>query len=218
MILVPIKNLEGAKQRLSPVLGAEERRALAAAMMEDVLETLASWKSRPPVALVTSDSHAISLAHRYGFEIIPEPGNRSETDAIAGATDIVVERGWKATLVIPADIPLIEAAELRSIVEAAPETGSVLVPSADGRGSNAVLRRPAALFPLRFGNDSFLPHRRAAEATGMPVVVLQLPGIALDVDQPADLAELLARGGERRSQQLLRAWNVAERMPAARIA
>lgn len=216
MILVPIKNLEGAKQRLSPVLEAEERRALAAAMMEDVLETLASWSARPPVAVVTSDAQATALAHRYGFEIIPEPENRSETDAIALATRFVAERGW--TLVIPADIPLIEAAELQSIVDAAPETGSVLVPSADGRGSNAVLRRPAALFPLRFGDDSFAPHRRAAEATGTPVVVLELPGIGLDVDRPGDLTELLARGGDRRSQRLLRAWNVAERMAAARIA
>lgn len=218
MILVPIKNLEGAKQRLSPVLATEERRALAAAMMEDVLQTLASWHARPPVTVVTSDAQATALAHRYGFEIIPEPENRSETDAIDQATRVVAERGWPATLVIPADIPLVEAAELQSIVDAAPETGSVLVPSADGRGSNAVLRRPAALFPLRFGNDSFLPHRLAAEATGTPVVVLELPGIALDVDRPADLVELLARGGDRRSQRLLRAWNVAERMAAARIA
>ena len=218
MIIVPIKNLEGAKQRLSPVLEAEERRALAAAMMEDVLETLASWSTRPAVAVVTSDAHASALAHRYCFEIIPEADNRSETDAIALATRVVAERGWAATLVIPADVPLVEAAELESIVDAAPETGSVLVPSADGRGSNAVLRRPAALFPLRFGDDSFAPHRRAAQATGTPVVVLELPGIALDVDRPADLAELLARGGDRRSPRLLRAWNVAERMAAARIA
>lgn len=218
MILVPIKNLEGAKQRLSPVLEADERRALAVAMMGDVLETLASWPARPPVAVVTSDGQAIALAHRYGFEIIPEPDNRSETDAIALATRVVAERGWTATLVIPADVPLVEAAELQSIVDAAPETGSVLVPSADGRGSNAVLRRPAALFPLRFGDDSFVPHRLAAQATGAPLVVLELPGIALDVDRPTDLAELLARGGDRRSQQLLRAWNVAGRMTAARIA
>jgi len=218
MILVPIKNLEGAKQRLSPVLDANQRRTLAEAMMEDVLETLASWDARPPVAVVTSDAHAMALAHRRRFQIIPEPDNRSETDAIALATHVVVERGWTATLVIPADIPLVEAAELQSIVDAAPKTGSVLVPSADGRGSNAVLRRPAALFPLRFGDDSFVPHRRAAQATGTAVVVLQLPGIALDVDRPADLAELLGRGGDRRSQRLLRAWNVAERMAAARIA
>ncbi|MCI0355217.1 MAG: 2-phospho-L-lactate guanylyltransferase [Acidobacteria bacterium] len=218
MILVPIKNLEGAKQRLSPVLGVEERRALAAAMMEDVLETLASWGGRPPVAVVTSDAKAMDWAHSYGFEIIAEPETRSETDAIDLATRVVVERGCKSTLVIPADIPLITVHELQTIVTAAPNEGTVLVPAADGRGTNAVLRRPAALFPLRFGNDSFLPHRRCAEDTGKAVVVLELPGVALDVDRPADLAELLARAGDRRSQRLLRAWSIAERLEAARIA
>ena len=218
MILVPIKNLEGAKQRLSPVLDAEERQALAQAMMDDVLGTLASWDARPPVAIVTNDSQATALANRYGFEIITDPDNRGETDAIDLATLAVVERGWAATLVIPADIPLIEAEELQRIVAAAPKEGTVLVPAADGRGTNAVLRRPAALFPLRFGNDSFAPHRRTAEARGKPVVVLDLPGIALDVDRPADLAELLARRGDCRSQQLLRAWNIGERLEAARIA
>jgi 2-phospho-L-lactate guanylyltransferase (CobY/MobA/RfbA family) len=74
------------------------------------------------------------------------------------------------------------------------------------------------LFPLRFGNDSFLPHRRAAEDSGKPVVILELPGIALDVDRPEDLDELLSRCGNRRSQRLLRQWNIAERRKAERIA
>ncbi|MGH6631029.1 MAG: 2-phospho-L-lactate guanylyltransferase, partial [Burkholderiales bacterium] len=201
-----------------PVLDAEERRALAEAMMEDVLKTLASWGVRPPVAIVTNDSQATALARRYGFDIIADPDNRGETDAIAMATGVAVERGWTSTLVIPADIPLITAEELQSIVAAAPHQGTVLVPAADGRGTNAVLRRPAALFPLRFGNDSFLPHRRAAEATGKPLLVLDLAGIALDIDRLADLAELVARGGDRRSQRLLRAWNIGQRLAEVRIA
>jgi 2-phospho-L-lactate guanylyltransferase (CobY/MobA/RfbA family) len=62
--------------------------------------------------------------------------------------------------------------------------------------------------PLRFGNDSFLPHLTAAKATGLPCVVLNLPGIALDVDRPEDLQELAAAGGEHRSQKLVRSWNL----------
>jgi len=64
------------------------------------------------------------------------------------------------------------------------------------------------LFPLRFGNDSFLPHLAAAKATGLPCVVLNLAGIALDIDRPEDLQELAAVGGERRSQTLVRSWNL----------
>ena len=75
-------------------------------------------------------------------------------------------------------------------MDAAPPEGSVLVPAADGRGTNAAFRRPAGLFPLRFGNDSFKPHLEAARATEKPCIVLSLPGIALDVDNPEDLRQL----------------------------
>jgi 2-phospho-L-lactate guanylyltransferase len=70
-----------------------------------------------------------------------------------------------------------------------------------------VLRRPAALFPLRFGNDSFRPHLAAAQATGKPCVVLPLPGIAVDVDNPADLKQLAGLPGETRAQRLARQWD-----------
>jgi 2-phospho-L-lactate guanylyltransferase len=100
--------------------------------------------------------------------------------------------------------------ELAAIVQAAPQRGSVLVPAADGRGTNAAYRRPASLFPLRFGNDSFQPHLQAARATGFPCAVLSLPGIALDIDNPFDLQELAAADGERRSQKLARQWDLRE--------
>jgi 2-phospho-L-lactate/phosphoenolpyruvate guanylyltransferase len=112
--------------------------------------------------------------------------------------------------VIPADIPLIQAWELQAVLDAAPEIGSVLVPAGDGRGTNAVLRRPAALFPLRFGNDSFKPHLAAAQATGESCVVLSLPGIAVDVDNPADLKQLVELPGETRAQLLARRWNFTD--------
>jgi 2-phospho-L-lactate guanylyltransferase len=132
------------------------------------------------------------------------------------ATRVCVERGATYTLVLPGDIPLITVDEVEAIFTAASENiGTVLAPSASGRGSNAVLRCPADLFPLRFGNDSFPPHLAAARATGHPVTVLPLPGIGLDVDDPADLVTLLMTEGETRAQRLLRQWNVARRLLAA---
>ncbi len=218
MILVPVKNLEDAKQRLSPVLNAAERRELAQAMLEDVLAALAQWRKRPPVTVVTSDVHARRRAQELGFGIIGDHENSGETDAIAMATRSVESSGAQWTLVVPADVPLVQAHEFERILHAAPAEGTVLVPAADGRGTNAALRRPAALFPLRFGDDSFLPHRRAAEATGRAVVVLELPGLALDVDRPADLLALLEAKNTCRAQHLLRSWNLEERLTAARYA
>ncbi len=206
MILVPVKNLSSAKQRLAAVLDQPARTELAQAMLHDVVAAMASWEGRPACALVTSDPFAVDLARQFELEVIPDPANPGETGAIEMATQICVARGIESTLVIPADIPLIEAHELEQILKQAPDAGSVLVPAADGRGTNAAFRRPADLFPLRFGNDSFKPHLAAAQATGKPCKVLEFSGIALDVDNPADLHELIERPGDSRTQRLLRQW------------
>jgi 2-phospho-L-lactate guanylyltransferase len=209
MILIPVKNLKEAKQRLSPALDQPQRTELARAMLQDVVDAVVSWKHRPAVAMVTCDSFALSLACKYGFEVIADHRNSGETDAIEMATRVCEARELD-TLVIPGDIPLVEGWELQAIYDAAPEIGTVLVPAGDNRGTNAVLRRPAALFPLRFGNDSFKPHFAAAKATGRPCIILPLRGLAVDVDDPSDLQRLIHLPGETRAQRLARSWNLRD--------
>ncbi len=207
MILVPVKALSSAKQRLAPVLDQPSRTKLAQAMLEDVVVALREWqrnRPKPTVALVSGDPFAAKLAANYGFEIVPDPDNPGETGAIEMATRVCVGRGIEWTLVVPADIPLIQAWELDEIFKHAPRQGSVLVPAGDDRGTNAAFRRPADLFPLRFGDDSFKPHHRAAQATRKPCVILNLPGISLDVDNPADLRQLISLPGTSCAQRLAR--------------
>lgn len=203
MILLPVKNLANAKQRLAAVLDQPTRTKLAQAMLADVVAAIAAFAA-DEVALATSDPFAIELAAQYGFEVIRDEANVSETDAIEMATRVCEARGIESALVVPGDIPLIEAADLRAIYHASPTPGSVLVPSTDKRGTNAVLRHPASLFPLRFGNDSFMPHLSAAIATDKSCVVLSLPRIGLDIDTPEDLSELAQAEGEKTSQMLAR--------------
>jgi 2-phospho-L-lactate/phosphoenolpyruvate guanylyltransferase len=205
MILVPVKNFANAKQRLSPILPQSARTVLAQAMLRDVLDALSEFGG-DNVSLVTSDPFAKELVANYGFELIPDDSNVSETDAIVMATQVCEDRGIQSTLVIPGDIPLISATEIEAIYTNAPQTGSVLVPAHDRRGTNAILRRPAALFPLRFGNDSFLPHLATAKSTGHACVVLSLGGIGLDIDSPEDLSQLALAPGTKRSQLLARSF------------
>src|SRR5574340_517259 len=187
-------------------------------MLADVVDAVVGWKERPPVAMVTSYPPAIDLAGRCGFEVIQDMENPGETGAIEAATRIVVERGARETFVFPGDMPLLTSAELAAVYAAAPAEGVVLVPSADRRGSNAVLRRPGDLIPLRFGNDSFVPHLAAARATGKEVVVLEFDGVGLDIDTPADLTALLSRPTRSRAQRLLDRWNITERLAHAQRA
>src|SRR4051812_3329953 len=210
MILLPVQNLAKAKQRLASVLDQRVRTELAQTMLSDVVAAIVAFAG-DEVALATSDPFALELAGRYGFEVIRDEANLSETDAIEMATQVCEARGVTSTLVIPGDIPLIDDTDLRAIYEASPVAGSVLVPSRDKRGTNAVLRRPASLFPLRFGNQSFMPHLASAIATNKSCVVLSLPRIGLDIDTPEDVRELAKAPGEKRSQVLARKLGFEEK-------
>src|SRR4051812_29723951 len=104
MILVPVKNLAHAKQRLLPLLTATERQTLATAMLEDVLMALTASSVPWKVALVTADQDAVGLARQFSFQVIEDRENLGESEAIAMATRISEERGEREVLVLPADI------------------------------------------------------------------------------------------------------------------
>jgi 2-phospho-L-lactate guanylyltransferase len=120
------------------------------------------------------------------------------------------QRGYDTTIVVPADIPLATSEEFQRVLDAAPAEGAVFVPAYDRRGSNCILRRPASIIPLRFGNDSFLPHCAAMRQTGKDLIVLELSGIGLDVDNPHELELLVQRDGETNAQRLLRSWGYGQ--------
>jgi 2-phospho-L-lactate guanylyltransferase len=215
ILLIPVKDLSNAKQRLGAVLDQAHRSQFAEAMLLDVLTAAAGVRSRVDVALVTGDERAKELAAQFEFLIIEDTRNESETAAIEMATAWSEARGYDTTMVIPGDIPLARSEELHQALDAAPTEGMVLVPAYDRRGSNCILRRPASIVPLRFGNDSFLPHCEAMRHTGKPLAILEMPGVGLDIDNPHELEILLAREGATNAQTLLRSWKYSSESQAA---
>lgn len=209
ILLIPVKDLSNAKQRLGVVLDQAHRSHLAEAMLRDVMLAASGVRSRVDVALVTGDRRAEELAAEFGYLVIEDTRNESETAAIEMATAWCEARGYDTTVVIPGDIPLARGEELDQVLDAAPDEGAVFVPACDRRGSNCILRRPASIIPLRFGNDSFLPHCEAMRQTGKPLRILEMPGIGLDVDNPHELELLLTRDGDTHAQRLLRVWKIS---------
>ena len=214
-LLIPVKNLSNAKQRLGEAFDQEHRSLLAEAMLRDVLTAAAGVADRLDLYLVTGDAQARRLRAAFGFGVIEDTRNESETAAIEMATAWCEERGYDTAVVLPGDVPLTTSAELRRVLDSAPEEGAVFVPAYDRRGSNCILRRPASIIPLRFGNDSFLPHCEAMKKTGKPLVILELPGIGLDIDNPHQLELLVGRAGDTHAQRLLRSWGVGSENRAA---
>jgi len=198
--VVPVKETALAKHRLSPVLGAAARQALALAMLEDVLAALAPVRPLAGILVVTADADAARLAARFGAAVSTEAARDGHTEAVAAAARRLAQAG-EGMLTIPADVPLIEPADIERIL--ATKGRFVIVPAHDEQGSNAVLCRPADAVPLRFGEASYAPHLAAAEARGIVPATLRLERIARDIDGPDDLAAFQRIPSRTRSRAVL---------------
>jgi 2-phospho-L-lactate guanylyltransferase len=187
---VPVKEFAGAKQRLARLLTTEQRQALAAAMLEDVLAALVA-ASLGGIMVNTVDPLATNLARRYGARVVTDGARDGHTGAVTAMARMLAAEGYDM-LTVPGDIPRVTAVEIAAVIEAARPAPSVtIVPAHDERGSNAVLCSPPLIMPLRFGDDSFLPHLASARTLGIEPTIIKLPGIALDIDQPEDVHALL---------------------------
>src|SRR5690348_637392 len=168
---VPVKSFAGAKQRLSELLDADPRHALAAAMLEDVLRALADAKLSG-IIVNTIDPDAAALGERYGALVMTEGAEQGHTGAVSSIATRLEREGREAMLAIPGDIPMVTTADINAVVAARESSGFVIVPARDELGSNAVLCSPPTVIPLRFGEDSYFPHLIMARRAGLePKVV-----------------------------------------------
>jgi 2-phospho-L-lactate guanylyltransferase len=190
--VLPIKELAGAKQRLASRLTPGQRQSLAAIMAEDVLEALAAVPQLAGILVVTLDPMATALAHRYGARVVTDGARDGHTGAVNAGARLLVREGREGMIAVPGDIPRISAAEVSAALAAhGAAPAFTIVPAHDELGSNAVLCSPPNAVPLRFGEDSFFPHLDAARRCGIAPSVVRQPGIAMDIDHPADLVAFL---------------------------
>ena len=207
--LLPVKARAHAKQRLCGMLSPEQREELARVMYEEVLEKIVAARGIDRVAVVTSDQAAAAHARRSGalvFEEREQHGHRHSADAAARRA---MDLGARTVLLLPIDVPLVTTAEIEALAAAA-RPGAIIVPSADGTGTNALVLTPPDAIESRFGKDSFRAHVEHARARGVAVEVMRPAGLVFDIDTPEDVAELLERAPACRTAALLRSqWTCA---------
>lgn len=191
-LLLPVKDLTRAKQRLAGLFTQQERTELAWAMLEHTFAVAAQTRHVDGIAVVTLYPPAIELAEKYGMEVIREQEQISESASVDYGSRVLEARGVSAVLRLPLDLPLIQTEDIETILAAdrASAPSCVIVPSRDGTGTNAILRRPATLFASQFGSGSLAKHLHSAAAVQADCQLLTLSRVALDVDEPDDLTEL----------------------------
>lgn len=98
-------------------------------------------------------------------------------------------------LVIPTDLPLLSGEDVQKVMNLGQTQPSVvIVPDRRQKGTNALLVNPVGCIRYRFGSCSANKHAAEAQKRNIPVIITQIPGINLDLDQEDDLELLKSMG------------------------
>jgi 2-phospho-L-lactate guanylyltransferase len=189
--LLPVKSPHNAKQRLDGFLSAEQREKLARILYRQTLGALRQAEGIDRVVVITNDSDVAEHARSSGTLVFEEDEQVSHSVSADAACLRAIKLGATTVLLVPIDVPLVTPADFSRLAAAA-RPGVVLVPSADGTGTNAIARTPPDVIESRFGPGSCRAHLDQARLKNVPADILRLPGLMFDIDTPEDVTELLA--------------------------
>ena len=186
--VLPVKRFDDAKQRLDKALNAGTRRALAEAMVCDVLHALRRATRIDAVIVVTGEHAAEALARAYDADAIPDD-DRGHSHAARSGVDWALERGFDRVVLVPGDCPAIAPAEVDDLLLAQPhaEARVTIVPDRHGTGTNALVLCPPDAIAPSFGPGSRARHEALAREAGAEFRIAEPPSLVLDIDTIEDL-------------------------------
>lgn len=184
--IVPHKALASAKSRLDPVVGAPFRLSLTVRWLRHVCTTLRAVPDVESFLVMSPDPALRAEVSSWGVRAIPDP----QPDLNAALAQIVGHGLAHALLIVAADLPRLEPAEIEVLIRSGSSRVLALAPSKEGTGTNALLVPKGVSFRPAYGGGSRAAHWGEARRRGLGVVEVALPGLAFDVDTPADVAAL----------------------------
>ena len=188
-VVVLVKDLDSAKQRLGPVLDPTARRALAQRNAERAIGAAAAGERR---LVVAGSAEVKAIAERLGVEAILEPRQEGQNVAAQRGIAHALASGARAVLLLSSDLPLVTQKAIRELLDFAEVLGppaAVAAPALGRGGTNALYLHPPDAITLHFGADSLAAFRREAETKGVSFAMHRSEALALDLDEPADLAD-----------------------------
>ena len=200
--VIPIKRLGNVKRRLATRLRSWERAALVLRLFDRQVKILAAMPEIERVIVVTADTRVKTLAEMRGAVVALQP-DEGVNAAIQAGIDEAFDAGATAVLAIHADLPFIEAIDVRELLGASAPSVFAIAPDRRKRGTNAIVLRRGMDIELQFGVDSCHRFLAASELAEIPVQQVVRPGLGFDLDLPADLLEYRARvrGSDRISNE-----------------
>jgi 2-phospho-L-lactate guanylyltransferase len=197
--LVPVKALSEVKSRLATHLTLDQRESLVMDMLRHVLQVLKASNMLEHISVVSPDHRVLEAAQSWGAQALLEemPGHNASLHAAALHEQAA---GTAALLTIAADLPLLQASDIRAMIVQSARHPVVLAPSREGTGTNAVIVRPPLALPYLFGKNSLQRFQQAACQARLDSFLYHSIGLSLDIDtidDLDDLSELQILSGER---------------------
>lgn len=194
-VVVLLKDFGSAKQRLRPALDPTQRRELA---VRNARLALDAARAGDRALAVCGGSEPAALARQAGVEVLLEDEPGGQNPAARRGLDRALAGGAGSVLLLSSDLPLVSPSAVRAMLAEARALGdpAVMAAPATGRGgTNALYLRPPDAVGLHFGDDSLGKFARDAAARGVRFALHESPALALDLDEPSDLAALAQAGG-----------------------
>jgi 2-phospho-L-lactate guanylyltransferase len=186
--IVPVKPLRRGKSRLAGLLTEDQRTRLNRFLLEHTLTILNEISEIEHTLVVSRDPSALALTRSIGGRTVLEDGEPQFNTAIHRATIVAQTQGAKAVLILPADLPLIVAGDLREILERGNHPPVVvIVPDRRHDGTNGLFVYPAGIIEYGYGPGSFQRHCQRAVNSGASLEIHNSEKIGLDLDLPEDL-------------------------------
>lgn len=189
-VIVLVKDFGSAKQRLRPALGPSSRRELA---RRNARLAVRAAEAGDHVLVVAGGEGVAALAGVWGADVLLEPREEGQNVAASRGIARAMSAGADAVLLLSSDLPLVTAESVRELLDSAAAIDGPLVmavPAIGRGGTNALYLRPPCAIALHFGDDSLDKFGHDAESRGVEFVIHHSEAMALDLDEPSDLARL----------------------------
>jgi 2-phospho-L-lactate/phosphoenolpyruvate guanylyltransferase len=206
--IVPVKTFENAKMRLSSILDKEDRIHLSSLMLDYTLRVLDSVPLLTQIVLVSGDKRAELIAAKYGATFLREEKDSGVNSAVAVADSYCMKKDADATIVIPHDLPLLDAIDISRVSNFAKNESRCIVicPSLRYDGTNMLLRKPPCVIGTFYDSDSYNTHVKSAIKLGIPVKLLISKNVMCDIDTPEDAMQIVkeAEAGDTKTIDFLK--------------
>jgi 2-phospho-L-lactate/phosphoenolpyruvate guanylyltransferase len=192
-IIVPHRGLEHAKTRLAAVLEPAQRAAVAERLLRHVLG--AAVGTGHEVVVISPEAELEAVVAASGARLTVQHGLGLNAGLREARTDAGGD-GVTVLAVIHGDLPELTSGDVDTLIDAASREGPAvaIAPDAAEAGTNGLALSPPDIIAFQFGVGSLAAHRGSALRAGARTTLVERPGLAFDVDTPADLAAWVAHG------------------------